>query len=283
VQRLTLDLGTITRPLIFFGGPCGNLEAVITLIAEADRRGVPGDHMICTGDIAAYCFDAQTTTDLLRTHGLVIVARSVEESLSAGFGNCGCEFNEGSACDVLASSWYAHADPTIDKVTKRWMGSLPHTATFTMFGAHLAVYGGVTQTNKFIFPTTADEDLRRELQLSGTDGVIPDIREYRTVGKSMANCGITLERSACLQMMGRRASGTALQPPALTLFVSKFRRWNIIGAALWPKFAPPDCPSPTPMSLKPGYGPATKLRRPMTRHSVDVPLQNRQYNGQRGA
>lgn len=78
MQRLTLDLGAIIRPLTFFGGHYGNLETVIALIAEADRWSVPGDHMICTGDIAAYCADAQTTTDLLRTHGLVMVAGNVE-------------------------------------------------------------------------------------------------------------------------------------------------------------------------------------------------------------
>jgi hypothetical protein len=58
------------------------------------------------------------------------------------------------------------------------MESLPHTATFTMSGAHLAViHGGVTQTNKFIFPATPDEDLHRELQLSRIDGVIAEHSE----------------------------------------------------------------------------------------------------------
>jgi predicted phosphodiesterase len=173
VQRVTLDLGVINHPLIVFGGPYGNLEAVTALIAEADRRGVPGDHMICTGDLAAYCADAQATADLLRERGVVVVAGNVEESLSAGVGNCGCGFNEGSACDVLASSWYAHADRTIDYDTKHWMGSLPNIATFTMSGARIAVvHGGVAQTNKFIFPATPDEILRHELRVSGADGVI---------------------------------------------------------------------------------------------------------------
>lgn len=58
------------------------------------------------------------------------------------------------------------------------MGSLPHSATFTMSGAHLAViHGGVTQTNKFIFSATPDKDLHRELQLSRTYGVIAEHSE----------------------------------------------------------------------------------------------------------
>ena len=136
--------------------------------------------MICSGGLATYCADAQATADLLRTHDVVVVAGNVEERLSVGVKHCGCGFNEGSACDVLASSRYDHAGHTIYKETNCWMGSLPHIATFTMSRAHLAVaHGGVTQTNRSIFPATPDEDLRRELQLSGTDGVIAEHSKKR--------------------------------------------------------------------------------------------------------
>jgi hypothetical protein len=94
------------------------------------------------------------------------------------------------------SSRHAHAGRTIDKETKRWMGSLPHIATFTMSGAHRAVaHSGVTQTDKFIFPATPDEDLRRELKLSGTGGVIAkhsEIRHSRQVDNQLwHNAGAT--------------------------------------------------------------------------------------------
>lgn len=170
---MSLDLGDVCRPLMIFGGPYGNLEAVTALFAEADRRGVPGDHMICTGDLAAYCADAQATVDLVRARGVAVVAGNVEDSLGADSTDCGCGFNEGSACDVLAASWYAYAARTIDADSKRWMRDLPRTVTFTMSGARIAVvHGGVDQTNKFIFPATSDDDLRGELLKSGADGVI---------------------------------------------------------------------------------------------------------------
>ena len=39
MQRLTLDLGTIIRPLIIFDRPYGDLEAVIALISEGRING----------------------------------------------------------------------------------------------------------------------------------------------------------------------------------------------------------------------------------------------------
>lgn len=167
------DLGDVRDPLIIFGGPYGNFEAMTALFAEADRRGVPGDRMICTGDLAAYCADAQATIDLIRARGAAVVAGNVEDSLGADSSDCGCGFNEGSACDVLAASWYAYASRTIDGDTKRWMRDLPRSVTFTMSGARIAVvHGGVDQTNKFIFPATPVDDVRGELMRSGADGVI---------------------------------------------------------------------------------------------------------------
>ena len=39
MQRLSLDPGTITRPLIIFGGLYGDLEAITALIAEGQING----------------------------------------------------------------------------------------------------------------------------------------------------------------------------------------------------------------------------------------------------
>lgn len=168
-----VDLREQNQPLLIFGGPYGNLEAVEALFGEADRLGVSGDRMICTGDLVAYCADAQATVDLVRARGVHVVAGNVEESLGVEATDCGCGFDEGSACDVLAASWYAYAARTLDGETKRWMRALPHAVTFAMSGARLAVvHGGVSQTNRFVFPATPDDDLRGELRKSGADGVI---------------------------------------------------------------------------------------------------------------
>lgn len=49
------NLGSLSLPLLVFGGPYGNLQAVQAVLAEAGRRGISGDRIVCTGDIAAYC------------------------------------------------------------------------------------------------------------------------------------------------------------------------------------------------------------------------------------
>jgi hypothetical protein len=164
------------------------------------------------------------------------------------------------------------------------MESLPHTATFTMSGAHLAViHGGVTQTNKFIFPATPDEDLHRELQLSRIDGVIA---EHSEIPHSRQVDSQLWHNARAIGMPENDETPrlwNSVVPPALTLFILKFRRWTLLGAALWPKFVPPDCPSHALIRLKPGYGPVTKLCRPVTGRRVNGPSQNRYYNDQRGA
>lgn len=61
-----LELGTLDGPVLLFGGNYSNLRATEALIAEASRLGVPADHVICTGDVVAYCADPQATVDRMR-------------------------------------------------------------------------------------------------------------------------------------------------------------------------------------------------------------------------
>ena len=49
-----LDLGNLDAPVLLFGGPYSNLRATQAMRAEADRLGIPADHVICTGDVVAY-------------------------------------------------------------------------------------------------------------------------------------------------------------------------------------------------------------------------------------
>jgi hypothetical protein len=168
-----LALGDFTRPVLIFGGPYGNIQALSALFEVADRSGVPGENMICTGDLAAYCADPQATVDLTRARGVHVIAGNVEESLGAESSDCGCGFDEGSACDVLASRWYAYATRVLDSATKIWMRDLPRRAVFSMAGANFTViHGGVERINQFIFPGTPEEEFREEFRIAGTDGVI---------------------------------------------------------------------------------------------------------------
>src|SRR5260370_4421062 len=125
-------------PVLVFGGPYSNLEATLAVLAEARRRAIPRERVVCTGDIVAYAADAVATTAAVREAGVWAVLGNCDDSLAAGAEDCGCGYAEGSACDRLASEWYAHAHRTLDAESRRWMGALPRRLTLEIGGRRLA-------------------------------------------------------------------------------------------------------------------------------------------------
>src|SRR5579862_1432052 len=167
-QALRMD-----GPVLVFGGPYSNLEATLAVLDAARRRGIPPERIVCTGDIVAYCADATATVDAVRAAGIWAIMGNCEESLAANAGDCACGYAEGSACDRLASEWYAHADRTLDAERRQWMGMLPRRLTVEIAGRRLAViHGGLRQINRFVFASTPAAVMRAELAGLAEDGVI---------------------------------------------------------------------------------------------------------------
>src|SRR6185437_14492389 len=108
-------------PVLLFGGPYSNFEATEAVFARVKRRGIAPDHVVCTGDLAAYCADPQAVIDLIRQSGIRVVMGNCEESLATRASDCGCGFADGTACAVLAGEWYAYADSHVDAGSRAWM------------------------------------------------------------------------------------------------------------------------------------------------------------------
>ena len=160
-------------PVLVFGGPYSNLEATLAVLAEAQRRAIPRERIVCTGDIVAYAADAVATTAAIREAGIWAVMGNCEESLAAGANDCGCGYAEGSACATLASEWYAHAHRTLDAESRRWMGALPRQLRIEISGRRLVVvHGGTRQINRFVFASTPASVKRVEMAGLEADGVI---------------------------------------------------------------------------------------------------------------
>jgi len=160
-------------PVLVFGGPYSNLEATRAVLDAAARRGIPPRRMLCTGDVVAYAADAGATLDLLRRAGVHLVMGNCEEQLGAGAGDCGCGYAAGSACDLLAAAWYAHAARSLDAGSCAFMAALPRRIDIGLAGRCLAVvHGSVRQINRFIFASTPAAVKREELDAAGSDGVI---------------------------------------------------------------------------------------------------------------
>lgn len=152
------DWGGIEGPAVLFGGPCSNLQATRALLDAA------GDAtLICTGDLAAYCGDPGATAAAVRASGARVIAGNMERSLAEGGADCGCGFDEGAACAVMADAWFAHADRGIDSEARAWMESLPDLAVFRHAGRRWAViHGGGTAVNRFLWASTPEAELAAE-------------------------------------------------------------------------------------------------------------------------
>lgn len=169
----TRHLGSFDEPLLIFGGPYGNRQALEALLETAETLGIPASHMLCTGDLAAYAAEPQAVADRIREAGIPVVMGNVEESLGADAGDCGCGFTSGSECDVMAAHWYRFAAEAVDNETKRWMRDLPRRIDLSLNGVALAaIHGGVGQINRFIFPATPAAEKAAELDTAGVELVI---------------------------------------------------------------------------------------------------------------
>lgn len=167
------DLGKIDAPVLLFGGVYGNVQALQALLDAAKRLGaVP----ICTGDIVAYCAGGEACCEVFQREGIATIAGNCERNLAAGALDCGCGFEEGTACDRLSAGWFSHAQRTISQQSLAWMRGLPDHITFTHAGRRYGVlHGGADEIARFIWPAAANiaaQIAMAEAQLGPLDGVI---------------------------------------------------------------------------------------------------------------
>ena len=166
-------LGLLEGAVLIFGGPYSNLAATRAMRLRAKELGIPPERTICTGDLVAYCAEPVETLALIHDWGITVVQGNCEESLGLGAQDCGCGFEEGTACSLLAGDWYRFADHRISAKERAWMRDLPQSVGFTVNGKSVRiVHGGVAQINRFIFPSTAVAIKQEELDLAGTDILI---------------------------------------------------------------------------------------------------------------
>lgn len=142
---------------LVFGGPYSNLQATQALYDLANGLGIQSDRVLCTGDVVAYCADPVATVDLIRQWGCHVVMGNCEESLAAGADDCGCGFDEGTACSLLSDQWYRFSLSRVTEAQRLWMGSLPRSLLISVGGVScLAIHGSVSTINEFVFESSTD-------------------------------------------------------------------------------------------------------------------------------
>ncbi len=172
-MTLTNALGTIEDTLLICGGAYGNLEALEALFVAAGQHGIPANRIIHTGDAVAYCADPRATSEQLRALGIHCIKGNVEEQLGSDAEDCACGFEDGSACDVLARSWYASARQQITPELAQWMETMPVHLTFSMSGKRVrVVHGSPGRVNRFIWESLPAADFAGEIGQACADVVI---------------------------------------------------------------------------------------------------------------
>lgn len=164
---------TIDGPALIFGGNYSNLEATRALLAEAKLLGICSGNVVCTGDVIAYCADPLATMEVMRRSGVRVVMGNCEESLGFGSVDCGCGFEKGSHCDLLAAEWYRFASRMLDENSRAWMRALPRRLYLNIGGRRLAViHGDVQNINSYVFASTPQDVMRKGIALADCDGIV---------------------------------------------------------------------------------------------------------------
>lgn len=148
-------IGVLDGTVLVFGGPYSNAHATAAVLGCAADFGIAPSHVICTGDVVAYCGAPGQTIAAIRAADCTVVAGNCEVQLAANALDCGCGFEDGSTCDVLSAGWFAYATAHVRDADRDWMRALPDIATFDHCGARYAVvHGGVTDVARFIWASS---------------------------------------------------------------------------------------------------------------------------------
>lgn len=168
-----LDLGRMDGPVLCFGGPYSNAQALEAVLAEARNRDIPPDRIICTGDVVAYGGDPQACVDLVREAGISVVMGNCEESLGLNVADCNCGFEEGSECAAWSEDWFTHAAAVLNAEALAWMRDLPRQILFSLASRHIAViHGGDENISEYVFASTPDAAKTAMMDRLNTEGVI---------------------------------------------------------------------------------------------------------------
>jgi predicted phosphodiesterase len=159
-------------PVMIIGGPYSNLRATDAARGISERLGIPPTNVICTGDVVAYCAEPEETARAITDWGCHVIQGNCEQQLAAGANDCACNFEEGSACDLLAKGWYPYAASRISNEMRAWMGALPTTLGFRLAGLEFrVVHGGTDAISRWVFASER-EIIAEECRLAGADVVI---------------------------------------------------------------------------------------------------------------
>ncbi len=155
MNKTTKNIGQINGKLLIFGGVYSNLQALEAIQKIAQKEAIPPRNIICTGDIVAYCAQPEACIQVIRDWDIHSILGNVEIQLRDNLDDCGCNFDDGSRCDVFSRQWFPYAQSKVSQASKNWFHQLPDHLTFDYANKKcLVVHGSFFETSGFIFRST---------------------------------------------------------------------------------------------------------------------------------
>lgn len=153
----------VDKKLFVFGGAYGNLQATQAMLETAKLKGFKANQIIFTGDSIAYCANPDETANLIAQSGIHAIKGNCEDAIINNSEDCGCGFEEGSQCDVLAVQWYSFCKNQISHKALDWMTNLPNEIEINFNGFRLlCTHATPSSMNRFIFKSNV-QSLSSEL------------------------------------------------------------------------------------------------------------------------
>lgn len=167
------NLNQVKGKVLVFGGVYSNLQALEAFYQKAQELNIDSNHIICTGDIVAYCAQPVECINFIKDWGIHCIAGNVEMNLVDDVDDCGCNFEDGSRCDVFSRQWYPYLKSKITADDLVWMQEMPHYLSFAYADKKVFVlHGGYPNTSEFIFKSTPWEVKQNIFDASNADVIL---------------------------------------------------------------------------------------------------------------
>ena len=159
--------------LLVFGGVYSNLQALEALQEKAKELNILPENIFCTGDIVGYCAQPEEVVRSVKAWGVHSIAGNVELQLAEGKDDCGCDFDNGSRCDLFSKQWYPYAQKALSKEAIEWVKELPEFLSFEWHGKKIGlVHGSYFATAEFIFKSTDWKVKEKNFQAMNADLIL---------------------------------------------------------------------------------------------------------------
>jgi predicted phosphodiesterase len=141
----------------------GNLPALMAVLADIERRGVP--NALCLGDLVGYGPSPNEVALLVRERGIPTLMGNYDQGIGFETGDCGCVYttDEQRAEGAVSLEW---TQSVVTAEVKAYLRTLEdHFLLETTAGALLAVHGSPRRINEYLLedrPVSAMERMARE-------------------------------------------------------------------------------------------------------------------------